>query len=373
MRKLLTAAGALIASNFGGAMVGGCGDGDYSSPAQANDGGSVSPGDGSSSDGSSSDGSSSDGSPTDASTGGDGGDGGDGGFVARVFSLTIPPVTGTAGAENTKCITKRLGNMGVVHIGALHTTIASGTSAELIVYKVDDTVESTTPTECTPFAFMAKADGGTALTFTQKADEVLQFPSQDGFTFADNQMIRLELHAVDPTGAGFGATATFTTMPDSAYQQEVGMLVEGSVDVSINANQTAVLNQNLPAPSALAHAELIFLSGHQHQYGTALALGALDGGTTPLYDNASWNDPALTTCTPVLPIEAGGTFGLTCNWNNVSSATVKFGFAANDEQCFFRAHYAPATESQVCVHSQQVGTQDTCCPSASGICAQLFP
>ncbi|MEO8800997.1 MAG: hypothetical protein ABI551_24105 [Polyangiaceae bacterium] len=358
---------ALVVLNLASSVYLGCGGGDDSSPAQIQEdaGGSDATADVTATDSS---------PPTDSGVTDSGGDSGTP-FMAQTFSITMDKVAGSAGSESTKCITKKLGNVGTVHAGSLHTIINGGTSVGLIVYKVDDTVEGTTPTNCQPFHAMALSDGGTALTVAQAADELLQFPVGDGFTLADHQMVRIELHAVDADGTGVGATASFTTIADADFKRDVGMIFGGTPDISIPSNGTTQVHEVLPVPSVMSSSDLLFLSGHQHQYGTGVMVNYGPAGAGPtIYDDtaALFSAPTLTALPAHETLSTTDGFGLTCSWHNTSNAPVAFGSSANDEQCFFRAHYAPSNGTRICIHTNQGSGADICCPGGGAACNTLF-
>lgn len=364
MKNIAKLATTLIALNFAGFVYIGCGGGDDNTTPDQTDGGSDSANDVTTTSDSGSDSSAND-SGVDS-----------GPFIPQTLSVSIDKVPESTGAENTYCVTKKLGNTGVVHAGTLHTTITGGSSTELIVYKSDDTTESPTPTACQPFKSMAQADGGTALTVVQSTDETLTFPSGDAFTLGDHQMIRLELHAIDTDGTGFGATASFTTTPDADFKNEVGMIVGGTIDINLPPG-TGAVSENVPVPAAMGSGDLLYMSGHQHLYGTGVtvAYGAGPTPTTQIYDNTGeWSTPTLTAVAAGETLSTSDVFALACNWNNASGTNVTFGEGAHDEQCYFRAHYAPSGGTQVCFHTNQGGGSgtDVCCPG-SALCSTTFP
>jgi hypothetical protein len=295
------------------------------------------------------------------------GDASDGGIAAPV-SLTIGPFSPGAGVEQTKCATMQLANVGAVHIGAIHTVL-TGAWRDLVVYRVDDTTPSP-PSDCSSFVAMGNADAGTALTVTQRSDEELQLPTGDGFTFADHQMIRLELHGVDD-GTGFGATVTFEPMLDSTFKNEAGMVFIGFIDISIPPSGNATLHQQAAAPAITVGSQLLVLSGHEHALATEESVALVEDGGAPtsVYDGTNWSTPPVTTITPYT-MTTGTKIDTTCTWINNTANTVKFGESANDEQCFVRAHFAPATGSRLCVHSDQYNV-DVCCPGDT-LCAQFL-
>ena len=296
--------------------------------------------------------------PADAPLDAGGNDASDGGAPPSV-SLTIGPVTLGAGVEATKCLTTQLSNAGTYHVGTLHTVL-TGAWRDLVVYRVPDTSPSPLA-DCTPLDGMKKGTGD-ALTFTQRDDEVLALPAGAGFTLADHQMIRLELHGVDD-GSGFGATVTFEPMADAAFKEEAGMVLVGLLDISVPPGGSSQLHQTPPAPAITVGSQLLVMSGHQHALGTELSVGSI-------YDSTAWNAAPVTTLAPALTVTNTTTLDTTCKWTNATNNTVVFGAAAQNEQCFVRAHYAPATGSRICFHTEKNGTFDPCCPG-DALCSSL--
>ena len=78
-------------------------------------------------------------------------------------------------------------------------------------------------------------------------------------------------------------------------------------------------------------------------------------------DWLQWLPPLLMT-PAILILWAPGGFRFTCEWNNQSGGTVSFGESATDEMCFFWAYYYPSKGSKVCIHTEQAGSINVCCP-----------
>ena len=82
---------------------------------------------------------------------GNGGGGGGGGASGpQSYTLSFAPIDVPAGTEATQCIVQRLGNAAPLHVGTIHNRLGEA-SHHMIVYKVGDTVEQTTPFACQPF------------------------------------------------------------------------------------------------------------------------------------------------------------------------------------------------------------------------------
>src|SRR5438132_52503 len=80
-----------------------------------------------------------------------------------------------AQTEETRCVTKRLGNTEAIRIGQIHNVLGVG-SHHLIVYRVGDGEESAEPTPCQPFQDVLKPDSGQPLAITQVKDETITLP-----------------------------------------------------------------------------------------------------------------------------------------------------------------------------------------------------
>jgi hypothetical protein len=300
----------------------------------------------------------------------------DGGTVLsdESYSLTFGPITVAPGGEDTQCLILRLGNPAGFHVGQIVNTLSTA-SHHFIVYRTNDTVERTTPFHCVPFVDTLNPDAGSPLMITQRTDETLDLPPGVGFTLAANQMIRLELHFINPTGAPLDALATTTLrgIPDSAFTDEADFLFIGSPDINLMPHvATTVGPYYFPAPGIYADSHFFAITGHTHQYGTNVQVwtSAGEAGTpTPVYDTApfDWAEPETVRPNPPFMLPAHGGFRFQCDYENTSDTNVGFGESANDEMCFFWAYYYPSHGAHVCFHSEAYGI-DICCPDAGALC-----
>jgi hypothetical protein len=322
------------------------------------------------------------GTGTDAtSTGTDAGSGGSGGsFEPPLGSYTVTwgPKTIEAGIDHTQCMNVRLGNPEQLRVGSIHNVLG-GVSHHLIVYKVDDPeVEaSTEPYDCDPFADTLNPDSGMPLMITQKQEETLELPQGVAFTLAPDQMLRLEMHYVNPGVESVEMSATSTMIPIAAdaFEHEAGFLFAGSVDVDVPRNTEVTLGPAVvDMPPELEGKNFFGFTGHVHKLGTNVTVDMVGGDDrVPAYDVEGflWSEPPTQYHAPPLVLPAGGGFELTCRWNNTTDEDVGFGEQANDEMCFFWAYYYPSEGSRVCATTEQFGGLDVCCPG-SALCDQIF-
>jgi hypothetical protein len=282
--------------------------------------------------------------------------------AGTVYSLSFGPVTVQPGEEDTKCLTKRLGNDLKLHVGSLHNVLSQG-SHHMIVYRSNETVEKTTPFACTPFTDTLDPAKGSTLVVTQKHDDTLTLPDGVAFALEANQMIRIEVHYINATAAPIEVTAstTFVTMDETHFKDEADFLFIGNGDISLPPNAKTTLGPTFfPLPAEYDGVKFFAITGHEHKLGTnvavSVAANANDVGN-PVYDVPGWlwNEPKTIVQDPPFTIPQGGGFRFSCEWNNTTSSKVKFGESANDEMCFFWAYYYPNQGARVCFHTTRIG------------------
>src|ERR1700733_6998147 len=166
--------------------------------------------------------------------------GGDDGGAGAGLSVTFGPITVPAGYENTQCIIVPLGNTTKVHVGQIHNVLGDA-SHHMIVYKVSDTTPQLTPFDCHPFTDTLDPTKGSTLMVTQKKDDLLTLPSGVAYTLDANQMLRIEMHYINPTGGPLTLTSTSTMIPiaDADFKDEAGFLFIGDPDIVLPPNASA--------------------------------------------------------------------------------------------------------------------------------------
>jgi hypothetical protein len=307
------------------------------------------------------------------------------GLSGDKYSITFGPVTVAPGQENTQCIQARISNSAAIKVHQMHNVLSLG-SHHVIVYKDDmTTAEQQTPFDCQPFTGALNPSGMVApIMITQRADDELYLPDGVAYTLGANQMMRVEMHFINSTDAPIQVSAQVDlyAAPEGSIHDEANILFIGSPDVSIPAGQTVTLEEFFTPSRAsldLTGAKFFAITGHTHQFGTDMQVqtAATNGGTrTPVYTPLpfEWNEPLTQTHKPEFELPAGqGGFNFKCTYTNTSANNVGFGESANDEMCFFWAYYYPSKGAHVCVHTQQFGGVDVCCPDAGPtICNMLI-
>src|SRR5262245_15594890 len=158
------------------------------------------------------------------------------------LSVTFDPIQVAPGTERTQCVVKNLGNADTIHVGRIHNVLGDG-SHHLIVYRTADAVEQPAPFDCQPFTDALHPEKGSSVMITQKRDDVLELPPGIAYTREPNQMVRLEMHYINPTGAELEVSATSTLVPssDADFQNEADFLFIGNPDISIPAHTETTL------------------------------------------------------------------------------------------------------------------------------------
>ena len=318
-------------------------------------------------------------------------------LVGKKYSLHWGPVAVQPGIENTQCIWMKLSNTEAVKIHQIHNSLSQA-SHHLIVYRDDlDKTEQTTPMDCQPFTGALNSTGNVEpVVITQKKDDEITLPAGVAYTFAPNQMVKIEMHYINTTDAAIMATADVDVYAADAttITDEAAVLFNGSPDIDIQAGAVAgapstIVHEFLTVPDSLdlSHSHIFAITGHTHKHGIDVKVStasAKGGALTSVYNPSpfEWAEPLTENQCPDFSVPKGGGFDFECDYDNTGGAEARFGEKTTDEMCFFWAYYYPAivpagatSGSHVCVHSNQFGGTngiDLCCPDAGSICDQVL-
>lgn len=291
---------------------------------------------------------------------------------APELGVSFPDTVVGPGVEKTECVVLRLGNAAPAHIGSLHNVLGEG-SHHLIVYRVNDTVEQPTPFPCKPFTDTLDPAKGSPLMVTQKKDDVLQLPPGVAYSIDANQMIRLEMHYINPSSTEKTVSAKSTLVPISEddFRDEAGFLFIGNPDIKLPPKSETKLGPSFfQIPQELSGVKFFAMTGHEHQLGTNVQVAMSTTDTDPgqmIYDvpGWTWSEPKTEVFSAPFTVPDNGGFTFTCTWNNTTDTQVRFGESANAEMCFFWAYYYPNKGARVCFHTKRIGGaggSDLCCP-----------
>lgn len=297
----------------------------------------------------------------------------DAGPVAtECMTLTFPEITIADGEENTQCVIVDLGNDLPIHVGSIHNVLGPA-SHHYIVYRASSTAtEMTTPFDCTPFVDTLSSDSGSPLMITQRSDDTLTLPPGVAYTLPPHQLMRLELHYINLTGAPVTSSPTTELCPSATYNDEADFLFIGDPDVHVPAHTAPTLGPVFyRMDRRFDGANFFAITGHTHQLGTNVVVQTGASATGPFTDvynvsGWSWAEPATVQADPPFQLPTNGGFNFSCSWRNDTDTDVNFGESATAEMCFFWAYYYPAVPNapHVCVHSDAYHI-DLCCPGGA--------
>lgn len=279
-------------------------------------------------------------------------------------SVSFGTTAFAAGVEQTLCVTKRLDNATSFHAGTIRA-VGTGGWLETIVYLVNDSTESATPTACTPLESLATAK---PVLFTRAGDETVQLPDGTGVEIGAQQMVRIELHGLNETAssADFDFTVTFTK---TVATRSASLLISLLPDIDLPSGPSTTLRGTVPFPADVTGGEVAHFTGFTHALGTGVTAG-MNGSTVYAPVPFEWNAPASATPFPITIVADGG-ITLACDWNNMTGSRVRFGAGATEEICLLRTWVTPASTQHLCIRSEQSGGVSLCCPGHV-LCAQIF-
>ncbi len=279
------------------------------------------------------------------------------------------------GAEHTRCVVRRLDNLGEIWVSKIQTKLAKG-SHHLIIYKSDDTEEQPEPFKCTPFTDTLGGDT-VPLMISQIAEEEIALPTGVAYKFGPKQMIRLEAHFLNyyPEEINAQAEVTFHTLAADDVEHEANILFYGTPDFDVPP-QEEYSNEwfflDVPAGS-----KVFAVTGHTHQWGTnveieyAATKDASGEAVYPLGMPYLWDEAPVIQYDPPLEFPTGKEgFHYRCSWFNQTKKSVGFGESADTEMCFFWAYYYPSQGYRICINPGSMdptgGTlgEQICCPGS---------
>jgi Copper type II ascorbate-dependent monooxygenase, C-terminal domain len=183
------------------------------------------------------------------------------------------------------------------------------------------------------------------------------------------------LNATDSPQMITGTAEFYAAYPEQV-RHEADFLFIGNPDLQIGPGMSPTFTSYFTMPNSLAGSNFFAITGHTHQYGTAVdistaAAAGADQPRVPIYAPRPflWSEPETKMMSSAFQIPEGGGFDFSCSYRNPTSNTITFGESTDDEMCFFWAYYYPSKGSRVCVHTTRVNAPagiDVCCPAEPG-------
>ncbi len=266
----------------------------------------------------------------------------------ETLRVEIGPVPLAAREERTVCRVIELPTDEPVMLRGASTRISGG-SHHFVVYRTSNPSRPE-PYPCSPFVDLIA--GSAPLLVAQGPTGSMEYPEGVGVLLEPRQRLRLELHAIDTSGAAgaVSAEAMLEVVPADGATIEADFYVAGIgvIEVPPRGSETdsTFARPPPPDPSHLEPFHLFALTSHMHHFGVRATVERVSGIGDPagevLHESLDWADPPTERFDPPLVFDGSDGLRLTCEWDNPTDATVTFGESANDEMCFLIGLYWPS-------------------------------
>ena len=290
---------------------------------------------------------------------------------------SIGPIHLDIAEETTQCMLVRLGNVSPQFLLAIQAHLGLG-SHHLIFYRAMETVEQPTPFACLGFSGVTDATHfDSPMIIAQTTDASLSMPPGVGMHMDANQMVRIEMHGINLTGAPVDmvGTVTLTTVDETVPLIPADVMFWGNLNINIPPHTTAQVDF---FHEPWRGVNVFGLTSHTHEHGAVAPMGntiyvASDMSTDPtmavderlVHQSLDWQHPPLTLFDPPLTFGQYEGMHLTCRYDNTTDTAVGFGESFFDEMCFMWAYYYPAVHgAQVCA----MGFNGNDAPDAAAVC-----
>jgi len=262
-------------------------------------------------------------------------------LVIESRSAGIGPVTVPAGGEDTVCVVVDLGNDAPRMLRAIHTHLGPGTHH--VIVSRSDLPLAPEPAPCGAFSGGGFGTDNDLLFIAEQSEASIDYPAGAGLPLEAHQHLHLEMHYINTQPAGdqdIGATADFDLAADDGVTlRPVDVMFTGDLQLLLPAGEQTTAGGIFDLPDGV---DLFAAVAHTHQWGEHATVELLDGGDDPapilLHESTNWAERQLSVFEPI-HITERHKIRLTCDFDNQSGHDVTFGLSANDEMCFFWAHY----------------------------------
>lgn len=167
-----------------------------------------------------------------------------------------------------------------------------------------------------------------------------EFPPGVALQLPPNAALDLNLHYANHTAAPVTGEAYLNlhTMPASSVVHAAKTLNLANLAISLPPNQRTTIERSF---TVAQRTTIVALTSHMHRLGERFVIrivgGPRDGET--VYENASWEHPALVFLTPPIVLAAGEGLKSIVTWNNTTGQTVRFGLQSTDEMAIIFGYY----------------------------------
>jgi len=139
------------------------------------------------------------------------------------------------------------------------------------------------------------------------------------------------------------ARVNLYTMPREALKVEAGLFYLDNPMIRVPPLGHATARLRCPVPSNLS---FVGLQSHMHARGTSFSASIATQQRRPewIYSTASWQEPPVVEFDPALPLRAGSTLEIRCDYENHEARAVSHGLSSRDEMCQLIGPYFPKDE-----------------------------
>lgn len=166
-----------------------------------------------------------------------------------------------------------------------------------------------------------------------------QLPDNVVIILNPNQGIDLNSHYVN-TGITSFTGEVYVNLYTTARTEStrIAQVLFDNYNVVLPPQQTTTLHYTT---TYNRQRRVLTLSSHTHKRGQSFKIflvGGPDHGQL-VYENYSWDHPAIRTYTPPLFFDAGWGYRLEATYNNETTHEIRFGFSSEDEMCIVFGYY----------------------------------
>ena len=183
-------------------------------------------------------------------------------------------------------------------------------------------------------------------TSTQVYEESIEFPEGVGAPIQGAQQFVLNYHYLNATtepiaaeiwvNLYFAEPGEVTEYADTYFYGNVGGIHMGPYE-----KQKITTECDMPS-----NVNVVTMTPHMHGRGSHFSAWRQgDSDEEFLYEQEGWLDPETQTFSPVVNFQSTDKMRFTCEWENDTDQSVRFGETSDDEMCFTFGHYYPASDA----------------------------
>ena len=182
----------------------------------------------------------------------------------------------------------------------------------------------------------------------QEPDSYRELPPGIAHKFEPGEVVILQTHYVNASTEALDAHVALTlhTVNPAEVEQEAGSIIFSNTNISVPPHGKQRVTMTCKIPFDIHPAQLW---SHMHKWGTRFVATTDDSEAAvalgdSLYTELSWNEPKPRTYPhdPPITIRAGKTITFSCDFENDTNNTLKYGDSAvTNEMCLLHGTYWP--------------------------------